>query len=174
MLSSRVAPAAITAVFALFFARGVDGHGWMTSPLSKNEMAYHHYQWSMGEETDFHYEPQTSNHGNGIGNMAEGHGYSCGAGNQSYVEGLGLWQPWYDAAGQTLQIHPPECQCWTLLHARERSFRHPPITVERSLRQQQKGREKDETCPPCQYRSLTHNLPQGWMWPASSLARTCR
>merc|ERR1711934_1005050 len=70
----------------------------MTSPISKNEMAYHHYNWQMGEETDFHYEPQTSYHGNGIGSMMNGKGYSCGASNASYAEGLGLWQSWYNAA----------------------------------------------------------------------------
>jgi len=96
----RYHPAARTlTLLAACLMLGAHGHGWMASPISKNELAYHHYNWQMGEETDFHYEPQTSNHGNGIGNVGVGHGFSCGASNESYVEGLGLWQSWYDAAG---------------------------------------------------------------------------
>merc|ERR1712086_412923 len=77
----------------------VSGHGWVTSPVSKNELEYHHFQWHPEMPKDFQYEPQTSNHGNGIGQKIIGDGFSCGAANETTSYGLSLWQQWYDAAG---------------------------------------------------------------------------
>jgi len=79
-------------------ATRVSAHGWVTSPVSKNEMEWHHFQYHPQMPSDFQYEPQTSNHGNGIGEKAMGGGYSCGAQNASTTYGLSLWQQWYDAA----------------------------------------------------------------------------
>ena len=72
-------------------------HGWVWSPVSKNEMAYHHYQSGMPD--DFRYEPQTSNHGNAMNQASTSGGASCGANDAAYNEGLDTWQQWYDAAG---------------------------------------------------------------------------
>jgi len=80
----------------------VSAHGWVTSPVSKNELEYHHFQWHPEMPKDFQYEPQTSNHGNGIGQKIIGDGFSCGAANASTSYGLSLWQQWYDAAGVTV------------------------------------------------------------------------
>lgn len=76
---------------------GVSAHGWVTSPVSKNELANKHFQDGM--PGDFHYEPQSCNKGNGGGSMLQGKGYSCGAFGEAYTEGLATWQKWYDATG---------------------------------------------------------------------------
>jgi len=75
---------------------GALAHGWVTSPVSKNDLANKHFQEGM--PGDFHYEPQSCNKGNGGGSMLQGKGYSCGADDQAYAEGLATWQKWYDAA----------------------------------------------------------------------------
>jgi hypothetical protein len=76
---------------------GALGHGWVRSPVSKNEMAWRHYVAGMPD--DFRYEPQTSNHGNGIGTMSMKAGAFCGAEEEGYTKGLSLWQQFYDKAG---------------------------------------------------------------------------
>jgi len=92
-LCAKVAIASITLVAA------VSAHGWVVSPISKNEMAYHHYQWQPPMPIDFQYEPQTSNRGNGIGDKEVGKGFSCGALDGNNTIGLSVWQQWYDKAG---------------------------------------------------------------------------
>jgi hypothetical protein len=84
---------------------GVAAHGWVTKPVSKNEMAAHHYQTGM--PSDFRYEPQSCNKGNGGGSMQTGHGYSCGADDEGYTKGLSTWQQWYDAAGVSVSSFSP-------------------------------------------------------------------
>ena len=86
-----------TTTLALAGLAGVSGHGWVTKPVSKNEMAYHHYVTGMPD--DFHYEPQTSNHGNGIGQKLQAGGAACGANDAGYTKGLSMWQTFYDKAG---------------------------------------------------------------------------
>lgn len=76
---------------------GVSAHGWVTSPVSKNELANKHFQEGMPD--DFRYEPQSCNKGNGGDGMLQGQGYSCGAEGEAYTEGLATWQKWYDGAG---------------------------------------------------------------------------
>ena len=79
-------------IASVFFVHGVSAHGWVTVPVSKNEMAYHHYEvadsilyfqrfcafstcdlrhskYQDGMPGDFRYEPQSCNIGNGIGQM---------------------------------------------------------------------------------------------------------
>ena len=76
-------------------------HAWVWDPISKNEMEYNYYQSGMPQ--DFRYEPQTSNHGNGIGVMSDTGGAFCGANDGVTNQGLGTWQKWFDAAG----VEPP-------------------------------------------------------------------
>ena len=104
------------AFVAFVAASEVSGHGWVTSPVSKNEMAYHHYEYAhacararahahaharmharYSMPDDFRYEPQTCNIGNGIGNMVMTGGATCGGKNASSSKGLHLWQQWYDS-----------------------------------------------------------------------------
>jgi len=76
----------------------VAAHGWVTNPISKNELAFHHWVNGMPDMDDFRYEPQTSNHGNGIGQKLETGGSPCGANDAGYLKGLSLWQQFYDKA----------------------------------------------------------------------------
>lgn len=99
MTNSLFAHVGVISLLCIALSASVSAHGWVTSPVSKNEMEWHHYQWHPQMPGDFQYEPQTSNHGNGIGQKSEGKGYSCGAENASTTYGLSLWQQWYDAAG---------------------------------------------------------------------------
>jgi len=73
------------AALAYLFTQAA-GHGWVTEPLSKNEMAWSHYQ--SGMPTQFRYEPQSSA---GLG--------SCGANGGAYTDGLDTWERYYDQAG---------------------------------------------------------------------------
>jgi len=75
---------------------GIQAHGWITSPVSKNEMAYNH--WTPGMPDSLRYEPQTCYWGNTAGHMQDGAGYSCGAKEASASQGLATWQAMYDKA----------------------------------------------------------------------------
>ena len=75
----------------------VDAHGWVTTPVSKNELEYSH--WRAGMPVDLRYEPQSCNIGNGIGHVGTDGGSSCGSKNVNTTLGLSVWQSLYDAAG---------------------------------------------------------------------------
>lgn len=79
-------------------AMEASAHGWMTRPVSKNELSANR-NWQSGMPGDFRYEPQSSANGNGYGSMATSPGASCGARSNVYAAGLGTWQTWYDGAG---------------------------------------------------------------------------
>ena len=83
-------------VLLLAYFHGVHSHGWITSPVSKNEMAHNHYVAGMPDS--LRWEPQTSYWGNNAGKMMEGAGYSCGAKEDASSQGLATWQTWYDQA----------------------------------------------------------------------------
>jgi hypothetical protein len=89
----------------LTFISVVAAHGWVSSPPSKNEMAYNHFQRGMPDS--LRYEPQTSYWGNNAGNMLHGEGYSCGAKEVAYTQGLKTWQNWYDEAKVDIPILTP-------------------------------------------------------------------
>lgn len=75
------------------------GHGWVTSPVSKNELAFHH--WVSGiPDKGFHYEPQSANYGNAGGQpIGFDGGASCGAEDPIYTQGLATWQKFYTESG---------------------------------------------------------------------------
>jgi len=77
-------------------ASGASGHGWIHNPISKNEMAYHHFVDGMPDS--LRWEPQTCYWGNQAGVRIDGNGYSCGAKEGPAAQGLNVWQKWYDAA----------------------------------------------------------------------------
>lgn len=87
----------VRAVLLLALICRASAHGWIYSPVSKNEMAKNHYVTGMPET--FRYEPQTCYWGNTAGHMVNGAGYSCGAKEAASSLGLATWQKWYDAAG---------------------------------------------------------------------------
>jgi len=112
----------------------VAAHGWVTLPVSKNELAKHHWVDGMPDPNGgFRYEPQSCNFGNGIGELLSTGGSACGAEDAAYAEGLHLWAPWYDAAqvpvpqiapGQTLEVNVTITidhggQAWMLLACAE-------------------------------------------------------
>jgi len=81
------------------------GHGWVHNPVSKNEMAVHHYVTGMPDS--LRYEPQTCYWGNTAGDMQNGAGYSCGAKETAAAQGLATWQQWYDTAKVSVPIITP-------------------------------------------------------------------
>jgi hypothetical protein len=85
----------------------VDAHGWVTTPVSKNELEYSH--WRAGMPVDLRYEPQSCNIGNGIGHVGTDGGSSCGSKNVNTTLGLSVWQSLYDDAGvQVPRLTPGE------------------------------------------------------------------
>lgn len=83
-------------VFSLLVTEAT-AHGWVQTPISKNEMQYHHFV--NGMPSSLRWEPQTCYWGNQASTMLNGAGYSCGAKEASEAQGLATWQKWYDAAG---------------------------------------------------------------------------
>lgn len=76
----------------MLFASRVAGHGWVTYPMSKNQMAYqlrnNHNNWPSGMPQEFRYNPQS------CANPSV-----CGATSADSSRGLDVWQKWYTAAG---------------------------------------------------------------------------
>jgi len=75
------APLGVT-ILAVFFQECF-GHGWMTAPVSRNELAN---KLRFAEGGKFRTEPQSSAGGN-----------SCGISDAVYLEGPSTWKKWYDA-----------------------------------------------------------------------------
>jgi len=86
-------------------ADGALGHGWVHTPVSKNEMAFHHYETGMPDS--LRYEPQTSYWGNNAGDSENGAGHSCGAKETAASQGLVTWQQWYTKAKVAVPIITP-------------------------------------------------------------------
>jgi len=87
------------AALALFASR-VAGHGWVTHPMSKNEMASrlrnNHNNWPRGMPQEFRYGPDDCARRN-----------VCGASSAASSRGLDVWQKWYDAAGLSVPVLTP-------------------------------------------------------------------
>lgn len=92
-------------VATLVMLPGAAAHGWVTKPVSKNEMVYHHYLSGMPD--DLRYEPQSCSRGNGMGQMLTGKGYSCGSKDAGMSAGLATWQPWYNRSGVAVPTFSP-------------------------------------------------------------------
>lgn len=87
-------------VFGLsLIAPEVSAHGWVTKPVSKNHLAFKHFQSGMPEgHPSFRYEPQSCANGNMNGKMLKSRAASCGATSSVYTNGLSVWGKWYKRA----------------------------------------------------------------------------
>jgi hypothetical protein len=70
-------------------------HGWITTPVSRLEMAYSHYSSGMPDDP-LRYSPQSSNGPN-----------SCGAWDSDYAESKDTWQYFYALAGLDVPVWAP-------------------------------------------------------------------
>jgi len=89
-------------VSAAYHAERAAGHGWVTSPLSKNELAWNKRggPWPAGMPEDFRWSAASCANGNEAEAQKDTEGASCGAHSASMSRGLDVWQKWYDAAGR--------------------------------------------------------------------------
>jgi len=90
-------------VLALLVERAA-GHGWVTSPLSKNEFSHQVRDWNVFPSDmpgDFRNCPSCANHGNRGPPYGSGAG-SCGAQEAEMSRGRDVWQKWYDQTGMAV------------------------------------------------------------------------
>jgi len=87
------------AALALCASRAA-GHGWVTHPMSKGEMASrlrnNHNNWPAGMPQEFRYDPDSCANPN-----------VCGANAPDNSRGIDVWQKWYDAAGFAVPVLTP-------------------------------------------------------------------
>jgi len=82
-------------------AEGAVGHGWLTSPVSKNEFSHQVKGYGVFPSDmpdDFRYCPDCANNNNRSPPYSSGAG-SCGAENAKMSRGRDVWQKWYDQTG---------------------------------------------------------------------------
>lgn len=80
---------------ALACLPGASAHGWITSPISRLEMAFHH--WSSGMPDDpLRWSPQSCNGPN-----------SCGSSGTFYAESKDKWLNFYGIAGLPVPVYTP-------------------------------------------------------------------
>jgi len=82
-------------------AEGAFGHGWLISPVSKNQFSNQVKAWNVFPSDmpdEFRYCPDCANTNNRGPPYNSGAG-SCGAGDARMSRGRDLWQKWYDQTG---------------------------------------------------------------------------
>jgi len=84
------------AALALFASRA-DGHAWVTTPMSKNEMAVRvRNNAPSGFPSEFKYDPQSC-----------ARGTVCGGSSAASSRGLDVWQEWYDQTNTPVPVLTP-------------------------------------------------------------------
>lgn len=80
---------------ALACVRQVASHGWITTPISRLEMSYHHWADGMPDD-NLRWSPDSCNGPN-----------SCGSTGHQYAESRDHWLPFYNGAGIPLPVFAP-------------------------------------------------------------------
>jgi len=80
-----------------FFALRAAGHAWVTSPLSKNQMAVKvRNNAPAGFPNEFLYDPQSC-----------ARATVCGGSSAASSQGLNVWEPWYEQTNTPIPVLTP-------------------------------------------------------------------